>query len=1159
MSDFQAIEQKLGEFKKKFYLNDLLRGGILFLATGAVYFLLTAWIEELFWMSKALRALVFWLFILVEIGLWFYWIWPALGVLVGLKRPMSHQKAAQIIGAQIPEVGDRLTNTLDLINQKQDTELILASIAQKSKSLTPFYFGGVINLKDNSKYLPWMLLPLSLVLLVWFFGDLSSLFAGYNRVVAYNQEFARPTPYELRLLNTELSVRNNQEIRLVVEANGSVLPTEVFVMRGEKKQTMTPRIGGRFELLIPPQQQSFDFYFGTDRFRSEKYSMEVVYGPEINSFVAEIIPPAYANMSSETFQNTGNLRVLAGSKVNWRISAAYTNQILWQGKRDSIYFNKASNNSFVLEKTVYKSDKYVLSLNNHQLGFEPGAAYTIEAYPDEYPKIIVDTQNDTLNSVIHHKVLALDDFLVSKINVVCYPVEDPQNLRTLELDVPASANTRALYTFPSGFELIKGKAYQYYFEAWDNDGVSGPKSTRSSVFGHQEATLLQTQEKLLTQQGEQTSQIEKALESLAEQNNQARLLEQEQKQKESLDWQDERNIERLVEKQQQQIQVLEKQTESLKNILERFQENQTKEDTQAQELMQRVEEQLESLKEQSDQWEELQELQKQLQEEDLLEEMEQKSQQQKAQEQNLERLVEMTRRFFVTQKMNQISEQLKDLGKRQEQLSEQTDPEADGAQKKQQQQQLTKEFDKIKEALDKLEQENDKLNEPMTLPRDPGGEMDISTEQEKATEALDQGQKAQAQKAQKQAGQKMQEMAQKMSSQMQQMQQQAMQEDTQMLRQILDNLLVFSLAQEGHMNLAQQRQLGGWSAPDYINRQNDLRDNFRHIDDSLYALSIRQPMISSRVNQSLGQAAYYLNKTLEDLAETRFSNAAAAQQYVFTQANDLANLLDGVATQMEKMSMSMPGAGSGKGAGSQGFQLQDIIQQQQSLQNQSSDQGEQGQQSGQGSSDAGQTGAEGQQGQSDQGNAKGDDTGGKNQGNQQGKQGSDGQSSESGQAGSQGNNSKEGQSDRYSDTAAERAARYSIYKQQQELRQELEDRLRKQGLLNTNQDLLRMMDQNANELLRNGLNNRSKALMREINYQLIKLQEAQYQQEKEQKRESQTNTTVFDPTKNNPWNKEREYFDQLDVLIKDALPLQPYYKTQAKRYFKLRNNANDQF
>ena len=1150
MSDFQAIEQKLSEFKKKFYLSDLLRGSILFLAIGAGYFLLTAWIEELFWLSKPLRALVFWLFVLVELGLWFYWIWPALSVLIGVKQPMSHQEAARIIGTQIPGVGDRLTNTLDLLNQKQDAELVLASIAQKSQSLSPFYFGGAIDLKENARHLRWLILPVLLLLLVWVSGDLSSLFAGYNRVAAYNQEFVRPAPYQLRLLNSELSVRNNQELRLIVLADGAVYPSEVFVEIGGKRQTMTPKGTGRFELIIPPQNQSFEFYFGTDLYRSPDYRVAVLYGPEIDGFVIEVSPPAYTNMSQETIENTGNLKVLAGSKVKWKIKTAFTDQILWQGKQDSLYFEKRGDNNFMLSKKIFKSDKYMLRLGNAQVGVEPGVAYTLEAYPDERPKIKVDAAKDSLNGVTHHKVLAWDDFAVGKIEVICYPIEDPKNQRKHDLTVRPAANIQALYTFPGGFDLIKGKAYQYYFQAWDNDGVSGPKSVRSGVFGHQEATLLQVQEKLLTQQGAQTNQIERALKSLTEQNNQAEQLQQSQRQKESLDWQDERNIERLLEKQQQRLQELEKQTESLKNILERFEENQTNENQEAQELMRRVEEQLESLKEQTDKWEELRELQNQLQEEDLLEEMAQKQQQQKSQEQNLERLVEMTRRFFVTQKMNQISEQLKDLGQRQEQLAQEEAQAKSQDEKKEQQQALNQEFEAIKESLDKLEQENNKLKQPMSLPRDPGGEMDVSQEQQKASQALEQGETPQAKKSQKQAGQKMQEMAKKMSAQMQQMQQQTMQEDTEMLRQVLDNLIVFSLAQEGHMNLAQQRQLGGWSAPDYINRQNDLRDNFNHIDDSLYALSMRQPMISSQVYRSLGQASYYLNKTLEDLAETRFSSAASAQQYVFTQANDLANLLDAVATQMEQMSMSMPGAGSGKGAGSQGFQLQDIIQQQQSLESQSDTKGQQGEQSGEGSSGTGESGGQKQQGQAKGGDSEGN-AGSDNQGNKQGNK----------QGGNQGKegSSTEGQSDRYSDSAAERAARYSIYKQQQQLRQELEDRLRKQGLLEGNQDILRKMDQNAQEVLRNGINNRSKALMREINYQLIKLEEAQYQQEKEQNRESQTNTLLYDPAQENPWREERSYFDQLDILIKDALPLQPYYKTQAKRYFKIRNKADDQF
>ena len=1145
MSDYQAIEQKLGEFKKKFYLNELLRGGIFFVVIGVLYFLLTAWVEEVFWLSGTMRAVVFWLFVLVELALWFYWIWPALGVMLGSKKPMSHQQAARLIGTQIPEVGDRLINTLDLLDQKQDTDLILASIAQKSKSLSPFYFGSAIDFKDNLKHSRWLFLPISLFLMIWVFGDLPSLFASYKRVAAYNQEFVRPAPYQLVLLNQELKARSNQEIRLEVAAQGSVLPQEVFVVIDGQRRTMVPRTAGQFELLMPPQPSTFKFYFGTEVYRSPEFSFEVLYGPEVNGFEVEVIPPAYAEMSPTLIENTGNIRALAGSEIKWRLTTTHTDQIKWYNAKDTSFLVRAGN-QFELTKKVYRNQKYFLSASNTQVGFDPAVAYDIEVYSDKHPKISVETLKDSINNLTHHKILAWDDFLVQRIDVVCYPTEDPKNQRRLPLEINPQANTQGVFSFPGGFQLIKGKTYQYYFEAWDNDAVSGPKSSRSSVFGHQEATRLETQDQLLSQQNKQANQLEEAIRTLAEQNDQVERLEQSGRQKESLNWQDERNLDRILQKQQQQLEQLQEQTKSLKNILERFEENQLGDNQNLEQLKERIDEQQQSLQEQSERWQELQELQQQLQDEDLLEEMAQSQQQQRAQEQNLERLVEMTRRFFVTQKMNQISEQLDDLGKRQEALSQQqSDNQNNGDKEQEQQQEMNEEFESIKQALDNLEQENNKLKTPMALPRDPGGEMDISDQQKKATEALQQGEPAQAQKPQKQAGQKMQEMAQKMGAQMQQMQQQSMKEDTQMLRQVLDNLIVFSLAQEGHMNIAQDRQLSGWSTPDYINRQNDLRDNFGHIDDSLYALSLRQPMISSQVNQSLAQAGYYLDKTLADLAETRFAKAASAQQFVFTQANDLANLLDGVVSKMEQMAMSMPGSGSGQGSGSQGFQLQDIIQQQQSLQGQ---QGSKGQQQGQnpgGSSQPGQSGQKGAQGDSSgQGQPQGDS----------GKSGGNGSGDEKGAK--TGGQSKSGT---YGSTAAERAAQYERYKQQQKLRQELEDRLRSQGLLEENQDLLRKMDQNAQELLRGGVSNKSRALMKEINYQLLKLQEAQYQQEKEEQRESQTNTRSYDPTQRNPWRTERRYFEQLDILIKDALPLQPYYKKQSERYFKIRSTINDQF
>ena len=54
-----------------------------------------------------------------------------------------------------------------------------------------------------------------------------------------------------------------------------------------------------------------------------------------------------------------------------------------------------------------------------------------------------------------------------------------------------------------------------------------------------------------------------------------------------------------------------------------------------------------------------------------------------------------------------------------------------------------------------------------------------------------------------------------------------------------------------------------------LNIQNDLKLNFQHIDDSLFALSLRQPMISTVINESLTETQYNLDKSLERLAENQ--------------------------------------------------------------------------------------------------------------------------------------------------------------------------------------------------------------------------------------------------------------------------------------------------
>lgn len=133
-----------------------------------------------------------------------------------------------------------------------------------------------------------------------------------------------------------------------------------------------------------------------------------------------------------------------------------------------------------------------------------------------------------------------------------------------------------------------------------------------------------------------------------------------------------------------------------------------------------------------------------------------------------------------------------------------------------------------------------------------------------------------------------------------------------------------------------------------LKEQNTLRENFEFIDDSLYSLALRNPLIGNAITDKLTDVQYNLDKSLERLGENALPQGISSQQYTLTGSNDLANLLSDILGNMRQM-MSQPQAGQGGQPMDQ--QLQDIIEGQQQLGEKIMEQsqpkeGEEGRQSG---------------------------------------------------------------------------------------------------------------------------------------------------------------------------------------------------------------------
>ncbi|HSJ11533.1 MAG TPA: hypothetical protein VK916_02545, partial [Gillisia sp.] len=67
MEDLGFIKKQLEGFIRRYYLNELLKGSILFFSIWLLYFIFILLIEHFFWLSPPYRSVLFWLCILVSL------------------------------------------------------------------------------------------------------------------------------------------------------------------------------------------------------------------------------------------------------------------------------------------------------------------------------------------------------------------------------------------------------------------------------------------------------------------------------------------------------------------------------------------------------------------------------------------------------------------------------------------------------------------------------------------------------------------------------------------------------------------------------------------------------------------------------------------------------------------------------------------------------------------------------------------------------------------------------------------------------------------------------------------------------------------------------------------------------------------------------------
>lgn len=917
-NSYDVLLAKLDEFIRKYYKNQLIRG--LLYTTGILLggFLLITTLEYFAHFDTIVRTILFWGSIAATGFVLTRLVFIPLFRLNKIGQQISHETAASIIGKHFANVQDKLLNVLQLRSAEAPSgvspALIQASIDQKIRELKPVPFTSAIDLRQNRKYAKYALIPFLLILIV-IFTNASMITESANRLVHPGEYFEAKAPFSFVVNEGKpLKAVENEDFSLGVKLTGEEIPESVYILVDGNEYKLTRENTVRFDYVFRNIQKSKSFRLSADGFTSKEYQLEVLPNPIVLNFDVDLKYPAYTGKKNETLKNTGDLVVPAGTQVTWKFNTRATKDFLFAFSDTSFALKPTADNSFSFTQRLMESRNYSLHTANEFLRSKDSIRYSINVIPDLYPVISVDEMKDSVSRLrMYFTGEVKDDYGFTKLAFIYKPLNRKDSTgkaieeKTAIVNIPvnkAIVRDQFYYYWDlSQMGISAGDEVEYYFEVWDNDGVHGAKSTRSQKM----VFHAPTKEELARENNANNDKTEAELEaSLSESQALQKDIDDLYKKlmdKKQMSWEDKKKLEDLKNRQQELQQKIENLKQKNAQNMQQQQEL-APNDPQAQANQQEMQELFDQLNtdEMKKMLEQLEQLMKNPNKDQTQKTLDQMKQQNKDDQKNIDRTLNLFRDMLVQQKLDQAIKDLNEMQKQQDSLANMSEQKNLSKEQKQDiqkaQDSLNKKFDQFRKDMDKIEEENNKLEQPHDIPNTDIPELEIQQQQREGSQNMNEGSQKKAGQNQKQAADKMEELSQELQTAQQKMQEEENGEDMQAIRQLLDNLIQLSFDQEALMMKIKNTSINDPQYTSLAREQKKLQDDSKMIEDSLLAISKRNPKISPKVNKEITNINMNMERARVALGDRNTGEAQNRGQQAMTSINELALILNESLEQM---------------------------------------------------------------------------------------------------------------------------------------------------------------------------------------------------------------------------------------------------------------------
>jgi len=1085
-----TIKNKLRTFIRKYYLNKIIKGGIISLGLMILLAILIIIPEWILYSSGDVRLMLLLLFALAALVIITYYIFIPLLQLFRLRKGLSDEQAANIVGAHFPEISDKLLNYIQLektAGQENQAELLKASINQKAKALTPFDFRQSVSFKSN---IPFLLRFAPVFVLV---GIMLSLFpqqfkSSAERVVQFRKEFVKPQPFTFQVMNVSLSTEENSSFTIKASTEGKYIPEKAYLHFGEEKFLMS-RHGTTFQYKVPNISRNTDFFFSSGKVQSKTYSLEVFALPVILDFSLFLDFPEYTRLEKDTVSNNGDVFVPEGTTIRWKFYPKDITRIFFETK-DSVQGVTVEQREAVEIRRIFSEDQpYWVYAENQYLKGKDTLSYTIGIIKDEFPQIDIREVDDSLQYFRKYFTGVIsDDYGFTDLRFIAQ--SNDSNIINKAIDI-TEANKQQFY-FSQAFSDFREKAASltYFFKVTDNDAVNGPKSAISEKRKLKFPTQEEVEEDKRRQNTEMRSGFEGQKEQAEDLNKKIQKLKESLLDKEGPGWEETEKMKEVMkdfEKLKQQQAQLRKELEQNRKFEEELSDTEKallEKQKELEELMDKVlDEEMKAM------MEEIRKLMEELTDKNFDETLRQMEMKAEEMERQVDRSLELFKQLEFEKGLDDLIKKTEKLRDEQSKLREETAEQKprDINKRSEEQESLQKELDSIRKNSQELHEKNKQLEKPNNF-KPPQKEMDKGQDaMEESRQQLDQNNKNKSIEKMQEAEEALESLSMNLKMQQQQMEDENQAEDAESLKQILQNLIQLSFDQEKLMNRFQSINRNDPSYVEEIQQQFELREKAKIVKDSLIALTKRQAMIEPFVMKEIEDIESNSERAIDYLNERNVNSGVARQQYAMMHMNNLALMLSEALKNMQA-SMNAKGSGKGKPKPGQGVpKMSEIKKMQQELQ--------------------------------------------KNM--QQMKDGK-GQEKPGGQ--------KPSMSEELARMAAKQAAiRRKLNQYREELMKQGQG---DQGLSKT----IKKMEENETDLVNKRITEELIERQKEILTRLLESEKAEREQEKEKRREG---TTARDALRSEPEAMEFEKMIEKGRDILRAVPpeMNPYYKKKVNEYF----------